>query len=133
MANKKNKYAGKFIIVFDTICDGNQCVTDEHNNPTLFDTANEAHREIFDGALAMLENRTPLELEEYNEGVTPELIARMKEIDRSGDVELMKIFLMANPNCNDNEEYVVRAEDFVLGRKAIYTGEGLIIIGEKLN
>ena len=38
----------KFIIAFDTACDGWQCVKDEDGKPCLFDTEAEAQAEIDD-------------------------------------------------------------------------------------
>jgi len=120
---KKTKYTGKFIIAFDTICDGWQCVTDEKNNPTLFSNRDEAVREMFDGALSMLRNRTKEELKEYNEGVTTAMITKMKKIDASGDAAAMEKFLIENPNCNDNNEFIVPAEEYIQNRKIIFTGK----------
>lgn len=130
---KKDKFTGKFIIVFDTICDGWQCVTDEKNNPTLFSDRNEAVREMFDGALSMLTNRTKEELKEYNEGVTQKMIAEMKKIDASGDAAAMEKFLKKYPACNDNNEFVIPAEEYIQNRKAIFTGGGVVITGQKLS
>lgn len=130
---KKNKYTGKFIIVWDTICDGWECAKDERGNPTLFPDRDEAIREIFDDALSMLSNRSTEELEEYNEGITPEIISKMKEIDESQNVQAMEKFFQEYPSANDNEEFVVPAHDYIQNRKAIFTGRGLVITGKKLS
>lgn len=129
---KKNKLAGKFVIAFDTVMDGWQAVVDEKNNPTLFNSHAEAFKELFDGAHSMLSNRTPKELEEYNEGVTSEMVKEMGRILKSGDVEEMEKFLRMNPNCNDNGEWVEPAETFKLNRKAIFTSKGVQITGTHL-
>ena len=117
----KNNIKGKFIVAFDTIVDGWQSATDEKGNPVLFDSHDEAFKELFDDALSMLQNRSEEELAEYNEGVTPTMVKVMEKIYETGDVELMKIFLDTNPNCNDNNEFVVPAEEFKLGHKTIFT------------
>lgn len=129
---KKTKYTGKFIIAFDTICDGWQCVTDEKNNPTLFSDRNEAVKEMFDDALSMLESRTAKELKEYNVGVTKALVKKMKETYASGNVAAMEKFLEKYPNCNDNNEFIVPAEEYIQNRKTIFTGKGVQITGQKL-
>lgn len=129
---KKNKLKGKFVIVFDTVMDGHQAVTDEKNNPTLFNSYDEAFVEIFDGAHSMLSNRSTAELKEYNKGVTKKLVKEMGKILDSGDVEAMKKFLTANENCNDNNEFVQPATEFIQGRKVIFGAEGAKITGKKL-
>ena len=87
---------------------------------------------MFDGALSMLENRSEEELADYNEGITPELVEEMKKIDTSGDATVMEAFFEKHPNANDNNEFIVPAEEFILGRKAIFTSKGLVITGKKL-
>ncbi len=111
-----------FIIVWDTLVDGWEAVVDEKNNPTIFSTREEAMKEIFDDALSMLSNRTPEELEEYNEGITPEMVQEMDRISDSGDVKAMEKFLNDNPNANDNNEFIVPAEEYIHNRKTIFTG-----------
>lgn len=132
---KKNKYKGKFVVVYDTMVDGNQCTMTEENGkevPVLFDSHDEAYKEIFDDSYSMLSNRTPKELAEYNEGVTLGMIAEMGRILKSGNVDAMKKFLAQHQKCNDNGEWVESAEDFIMGRKTIFTGEGVKITGTKL-
>jgi len=126
------KLIGKFIIAFDTIFDGHQAVTDEVGKPSLFDSRDEAVREMFDGALSMLETRSKEELADFNEGITPKMVEKMKKINSSGDVIEMEKFFEKHPTANDNNEFVVPAEKFILGRKAIYTKKGLVITGKKL-
>lgn len=133
---KKSKYTGKFVIVYDTVVDGNQCTMTENEKgksvPALFDSHDEAYAEIFDGAYSMLSSRSKEELEEYNEGVTPEMVAEMGKILDSGNVEAMKTFLAQHQECNDNNEWVEFADKFTMNRKAIYTGNGVTITGKKL-
>ncbi len=125
---------GKYIIVYDTMCDGNQCEKDEQENPdpTLYDTEAEATKELFGDAISMLEFQSEEDLEE-NE-ITPAIYAEMKEIwaEGKGDPERMKTFLEENPECNYNGEFIELATDFVYGRKAIFGEEGLGITGKYL-
>ena len=44
----ENKYTGKFVIVYDTIVDGEVCHTNEDETPRIFDSEDEAFKEIFD-------------------------------------------------------------------------------------
>ena len=37
----------KYVIVFDTMCDGWQAVMDDKDNPVLFDSKEEAEKEQF--------------------------------------------------------------------------------------
>lgn len=131
---KKNKLTGKFIVAFDTICDGWQCATDDDGkpDPELHDSEADAMFEIFADALSMIENQSEEELSENN--ITVEKREQMKAVfnDGEGDTEHMKDFLDVNPECNYNDEFIVPAEEFIFGRKAIFTGSGLQITGEKL-
>lgn len=132
MSKQKNKYKGKFIIAFDTICDGWQCATDDKGKPapTLFNNEGEAMKELFDDAISMFESQTISERKEN--GVNVKTYHAMKKVYETGNPAKMAIFLENNPNCNYNDEFIVPAESFVFGRKAIFTGKGLQIIGEKL-
>lgn len=67
---------------------------------------------MFDDAHSMLSN--------YSDG---EMVEQMGAILASGDVAAMRKFMDEHPQCNANNEYIVKAEDFVQGRKIIYTGE----------
>lgn len=129
---KKNKLTGKFVVVFDTIVDGNQAVKDEDNNPVLYNSHDEAFKEIFDGALSMFNNYSKEEIKEYAEAVTPALLKQMNKLFKSGDVKAMKEFFNKHPDLNYNEEWVEKADEFILGRKAIFTGKGVQIVGKKL-
>ena len=132
MKNKNLK--AKFIIAFDTIVDGWQCATDEQGKPapTLFDSEADAMFELFEDALSMLENQTTAERREN--GITAKKYSEMKKIfdDGNGDPQYMADFLQTNPECNYNNEFIVPAEEFVFGRKAIFTGTGVKITGKKL-
>lgn len=132
---KKNKNKGKFVVAYDTMVDGWQCMMTEKKGksvPLLFDSYDEAFKELFDGAHSMLSNRTAAELKEYNEGVTKKLVKEMGEVLKSGDVKAMEKFLNKHPECNDGEEWVESAETFLMNRKTIFTGQGVTITGKKL-
>jgi hypothetical protein len=74
---------GKFVIAYDTLCDGWNCMMESDEDgverPCLFNSEDEAFKEIFDGNLSMLQSHLEDEtLEEYNEGVTREMIEDME-------------------------------------------------------
>lgn len=123
---------GKFIIAFDTIVDGWQCAKDENENPdpTLFDSEADAMRELFGDALSMLTHKDEEELEDC--GISVEQRAEMKKIFDNGDPQHMADFLRTNSECNYNDEFIIPAEEFILGRKSIFTGQGIVIEGTKL-
>lgn len=133
---RKNKLEGKFVIAYDTMCDGNQCAMTEDEKgkrvPMLYNSYDEAFKELFDDAYSMLSNRSAAELREYNEGVTKALVKEMGKVLKSDNVEAMKQFLQQHPECNDGEEWVEPASEFVMNRKAIFTGDGGKITGKKL-
>lgn len=130
----KEELTGKFIIAWDTICDGWQCSLDEdgHPDPTLYDNEADAMFELFGDAIAMLEHKDQEELDDCE--ITVEQRDEMKRIfaEGAGDPEQMKNFLDANPECNYSDEFIIPAEEFLFGRKAIFGAEGLKIIGEEL-
>jgi hypothetical protein len=136
---KKELLKGKFVVAYDTICDGNQCMMerneqDEVVGPLLFDSEDEAIKEIFDGNYEMLKSHMEEEmLDEYNEGVTPEMISEMGEILQSDDATRMKEFMDSHPECNDSGEWVQPAEEFIMNRKTFIGAEGGYITGKKLN
>jgi len=110
-------------VAFDTIVDGEQSALDENDLPPLYESADEAFKELFDDAHSMLSNYSDEERDEYAEDVTGEMIEQMGAILASEDVAAMRKFMDEHPQCNVNNEYIVRAEDFVQGRKIIYTGK----------
>ena len=124
---------GKFIIAFDTICDGWQCAKDENEkpNPTLFDSEADAMKEIFADAIAGLDG-TDDDYFEENELNKEETLAEMNIILHLENVEGMRIYFGNKPACNYYDEFIVPAEEFILGRKAIFTGQGIVIAGTKL-
>jgi hypothetical protein len=138
----KEQLEGKFVIVYDTMVDGNQCATkgDEGSpeyGPVLYNSADEAFAEIFDDNHSMLtshmEDRM---LGECNPGVTKKLIAEMGKILESKDVSAMRKFMDKHPQCDDTGEWVEPANEFTLNRKFIIgerNGELVSTIqGEKL-
>ena len=122
---------GKFIVAFDTICDGNQTATDENDLPTLYDCEADAFHELFCDAIAGLEG-TDDDYFEENELNKKKILKKMNKLKEEGDFFKMKDWLDANPDANYYGEWVESAEDFVLGRKAIFTGQGIVIEGTKL-
>lgn len=129
---------GKFVVAYDTLCDGNQCMMegekgDENYGPTLFDSADEAFAEIFDGNCSILESHMRDDmLDEYNKGVTPKMIGEMKMINLLGDVTRMRKFMDKYPECDDSGEWVEPALEFTMNRKTFFTGTGIEITGKKL-
>lgn len=133
----KTEIKGKFIIGFDTICDGNQTSVNDDGQPNLYDSEAEARIELFSDAIAGLEGADDDYFEE-NELDKDKVLAEMRDIFTSGDkidyklrADKMKTYLSENPSCNYYDEFIEKAEDFVLGRKAIFTGEGVVIEGTK--
>lgn len=129
---KKNKLEGKFVICFDTIVDGEQCYKDDKDKPVLYNSYEEAFTELFDDALSMLLGRDSKELKECNEGVTKKMVKEMEKVFDSGDVKAMETFLNKNPNCNDNNEWVAKADEFLENRKLIFGSTGFKVTGKKL-
>lgn len=127
---------GKFVVAYDTLCDGNQCMMDGEENepnygPLLFSSEDEAIKEIFDGNYEMLKSHMEEEmLDEYNEGVTPEMVKEMGKILMSDDATRMKEFMDAHPECDDSGEFVQPAEEFIMNRKTFFGAEGGYITGK---
>ena len=131
---KQNRLTGKFIVAFDTLCDGWQCAKDENDkpDPTLHESEADAMVDLFEDAFFMLENQTDADRKEN--GISKKTFAQMKKIFNDGDGDAMQMtqFLEAHPECNYNAEFIVPAEEFLLGRKAIFGKDGLVITGTKL-
>ncbi|HUU88000.1 MAG TPA: hypothetical protein VMX17_09625 [Candidatus Glassbacteria bacterium] len=131
---KKRDLTGKFIIAFDTLADGHQCATNDKGkpDPELFDSEADAMFELFADAISMLEHKSEEELIDC--GITVAQRDEMNKIfdEGNGDPQHMTDFLDANPECNYNDEFIVPADEFIFGRKAIYGKDGLKIIGQKL-
>jgi hypothetical protein len=126
---KKSRLKNKWIIGFDTICDGNQCVMDD-GSPALFNSREEAMKELFGDALAMILAQDEDSLTELE--ISQEQITKMKEIDATGDAAQMDKFLDEHPEMNYNSEFVEEADEFILNRKAFFTRDGIVITGKKL-
>jgi len=130
---------GKFIVAYDTIIDGNQCMMDGEEGdddyaPSLFDSEDEAFDEIFDANHSILDShKLSNQLEELNEGVTPELVDEMLVVLKSRDVDKMREFMNEHPECDDSGEWVEKADEFIMNRKAIFDGQGIFITGTKLS
>ena len=118
---------GKFVIAFDTLCDGWQCVMTEDDNgdltiPVLYDSEDEAFWEMFDDAHSMLINRTGAELKE--QGLTRKIVNEMLSVIESKDVNKAKAMFDKYPDLNDNNEWVEPAETFIMNRKTFLTSDG---------
>jgi hypothetical protein len=135
----EEELAGKFVVAFDTLFQGHQCViiNDEisgEDAPLLFDSADEAIKEIFDDNHSMLESHLESDqLEELNEGVTPEMIAEMKRILDSDNADEMCKFMEQYPQCNDSGSWVEPANEFVMNRKVLFGENGGYVTGKKLS
>lgn len=118
--------AGKFVITSDCM--------DEESLPTLYDSEDEAYKELFDDNLTILESHDASGfLEDLNEGVTKEMIAEMNVILKSGDVAAMRQYMDEHPECDDLGESVEPAEGFALGRKLIFGAEGFKLFGNPIH
>ena len=53
----------KYVIVFDTMCDGWQAVMDDKDNPALFDSKEEAEKEIMDDFQELQRNQIESDME----------------------------------------------------------------------
>jgi hypothetical protein len=126
---KKEDLEGKFLIGFDTICEGHQTGSDEDGNPPLYDSYDEAFKELFTDAVCGIEG-----CEDYldDEDAREKMIDEMNALVKEGDVEKMKAYMDANPDSNYYDDFVQEADQFIKGRKAILTGEGIVIEGQKL-
>jgi len=124
---------GKFVITYDTICDGMQCQFDDEEKkiPTLYDSEADANFEIFCDAMAGLEG-TDDDYFHDNNIDKEKVLAEMEALKLEGDNDKMRDYLQSTTGANYYGESVEPADEFVLGRKAIFTGNGLVIEGNKL-
>jgi hypothetical protein len=130
---KKPNLANKFVIAYDTLCEGNQCMMEgegDEATPCLFDTREKAIIEMFDDALSMLISQEKSDLKEL--GVTQKKLAEMKNISKSKDSAKMEDFLMVNSEMNYNGEWVEPASEFIMNRKLVFGNEGFAVTGTKL-
>lgn len=114
----------KFVIAYDTLCEGHQTCTDDEGNPVLYDSYRDAFIEMFDDAAeAIRMSDTP----------NANVLLAMDTLLVNEDYEGMKVFWEScSPRCNPNEEWVESTNTFLLGRKAIFGNEGLQVEGEKI-
>ena len=84
------KMTEKYVVVFDTLCEGHQCWEDENGKPCLFDPIEEAEKEIQD-SLELSNEESDEPLEEPNEFVLPlsEFIKGRKAIFIDGGVKII--------------------------------------------
>lgn len=123
----KEDLKGKFLIGFDTLCDGNQCGTDDEGNPDpiLYDSYDEAFKELFIDALEGIRGNE-------EQPKRDELIAKMETLIEEDNIQKMKDFFDEEPDANYYDEFVQEADQFILGRKLIYGAEGAKVVGKKL-
>ena len=129
---KKEELKNKFVIGFDTICEGNQCGKDENDNPSpeLHDSYDSAFKELFDDAICGIEgNEWAFEDTDLDRKV---VLEEMNSLKKEGNVDKMKAYFDKHPETNYYDEFIEPADEFVVGRKAIFTGEGIVIEGTKL-
>lgn len=130
---KKQELKGKYMIAFDTVCDGWQCTNDHEGkpNPEFFDSEGDAMHELFADAIAGIEGNEEV-FDENEELDRDEVLAEMEAILEQGDTNKMREYLDANPDANYYDDFIVPADEFVLGKKTIFTGKGIVIEGKKL-
>jgi hypothetical protein len=56
----------------------------------------------------------------------------MRKLYDSGDVKAMEVFWNKHDEVNDGGNWVEKADEFIMNRKAIFTGKGVVITGTKL-
>ncbi len=127
---KKEDLEGKFLIAFDTICEGNQTGSDENGNPPLYDSYDEAFKELFTDAILGIEgNEEHLEDEDARQEMLDEMLA----IEKEDNIEKMKTYMQENPDANYYEDFVQEADQFVKDRKTFWSpATGVTIEGTKL-
>ncbi len=110
----KEELKDKFVIVYDTIVEGKQSVLDDNEEPVLYNSEDEAFKEIFESNYEILDSHMDDEmLEEYSPDVTPELVETMSQISAYGDVNKMRQFMDMYPQCDYYEKSVEPAESFI--------------------
>lgn len=110
----------KFIVAYDTICQGWQCTKGEDEKPSIFDTELDAWKEILDSAIAVAQSRKDEDPEELFIA-SDEQIAEMERLMEVGTLEEIKSFFDNNSECNDYEEFVVPEDEYIEGYKTIFT------------
>jgi len=135
---KKIDLSKKWIVAFDTICTGWDTGKDENDQPYFYDSELEAYKEILDDIDSKsyaLEMETNLG-EDDEQPLTKKQKKKVKELMENGTVNEINEFL-SNNDVNYYDEFVVRADEYIQGRKAIFTGQngdgkGGYITGKKL-
>jgi len=125
---------GKYVIAYDTICDGMQCETEGKENkdlPVLYDSPADANWEIFCDAMSGL-NGTDDDYFKETGLDKKKVLSEMKKLKEDGDSNKMRDYLQTTEGANYYDEHCESAETFVLGRKTIWTGKGITILGTKL-
>lgn len=152
MESKKFKaedLKGKFLIGFDTICDGNQTSgNDEDGKPHLYDSYNEAFKEVFIDAIEGIKGNEEYFMDDdgydlddpkdekreaKDQKNRDKIISDMRAIFKEDDIEKMKAYFQKKPDANYYDEFVEKADEFILGRKTMWSpATGVTIEGTKL-
>lgn len=104
MTGAPDQEKGPFVIVLDSICEGWQAMGDGEGEPEQFATREEAEAEILADERDLFDNRAA-------SGQLEEGEARPETID-------------------DCEAFAVPLSEYIPGRRAIWTGAGLVITGD---
>lgn len=157
----KEELIGKYVVAYDTLCDGNQCMMEDEEGkpdyaPMLFNSREEALMEIIDSACSKWDNSEPEDRREA--GVKMADVKRLDKlfdnamaessINKSKNPKLKKLksnkaflklekFFDQHNELNDYNEWAEKAEEFIMNRKTfIWTEGGKLtgtITGKKLN
>jgi hypothetical protein len=100
----------KYVIAFPVIVGNVDCERDGDGNPSLYNSHEEATREVFLDCLDWLLNRSHEEREEI--GVYHDTIATMLAMESGATPEQMEEFLNSHPHTNDHDLFVMPLETF---------------------
>lgn len=118
---------GKYVIVADTICQGHVSTKDENGTIVLYDSLQEATEEIFNDNLSFISMADPEFIKEMD---WPNAELEGNNIVEDGlDLEDMNNWL---DKYNYYETMAIKATEHLEGRKAIFTGQGVVIEGKPI-
>jgi hypothetical protein len=132
-------YEGKYVIAFDTICEGVQCqmTTDdqgENGVPTLYDSEYDALVEVFDDNYSYLEMADKEDWAEFKEefGWDKGSCMRRAEtiVKKNYPISKLKAWI---EEFNYYELYPMKAEDYVHGRRVFFGNGGITVTGTPIN
>lgn len=107
----------KYLIAFDTICQGWQTGSGDDGEPVWYDNELDAYREILDDSLSRFSNN---DFEEEDYYPSDHIIAKANQLSFNGTTEEIKQFLSDNPDFNYYDLFVVSEDDWIEGRKTIF-------------